>query len=526
MHSIPMRAVVTLSSLVLLSAAAPAAAAAAAAAAAHVDKPSQAEAIRADVLKGHVFFLASDTLGGRHVGSGGFEAASEYLERQFRAGGLKPVVAAEGGSTYRMEVPMLRRTSAADPTALVETPDGRRVFGHGDDFKLFLGNVIAVEGKRLDVVYVGYGISEPDCGWDDLDQVDLEGKAVLFLAGAPTRDGEPVLPQAIHERYAEIRSLMKKVYPMMARKAAAMLLIPNEEITEMWDAIPSVVDRPHLAYGSRSPSALHTGCLCVLKPDMVRSLFAGQQQAPPGAGFGIRETTDGFALKGTALTINAPFADEVVPGWNIVGVVEGSDPGLREEYIAVTAHLDTNSPEDGEVMNGADDNASGCAGLTEIAKAVAADPPRRSVVFVLLTGEEGGLAGSCHFVSACPVPLDKIRANLNLDGLGRSDPEEAERTHFALDSGKITPALTQVIKEVNARTVNWPLKYQYRMGDSDHIVFHTVGIPAVNFYSGHHNDVNRSTDDAEKIDFEKAEQISRLVYEVTMELAERDTLWR
>jgi len=499
---------------------------AAASVAASGDKPMPAAMIEADELKDHVFFLASDALGGRHVGSDGFEAASKYLESQFGAAGLKPVVAADGGSTYRMEVPMLRRTSTANPAALVETPAGRGVFVHGDHFKWFLGNMIAVEGKRLDVVYVGYGISEPDYGWDDLGGLDLEGKAVLFLTGAPTRDGEPVLPEAVHERYVQLRSLMKKIYPMMAKKAAAMLLIPDREIAEMWEAIPSVVDGPHLAYGNRSAGALHMGCLYVLKPDMVRSVFAGQQQAPPGTGLGIPETTDGFPLNGAFLTMSASFADEVVPGWNIVGVVEGSDLELREEYVAVTAHLDTNSPEDGEVMNGADDNASGCAGLAEIAKAVAADPPRRSVIFVLFTGEEGGLAGSCHFVSACPVRLDKIRADLNLDGLGRSDPEEVERTHFALDSGKITPALTQLIRDVNARTVNWPLKYQYRMGDSDHMVFHTMGIPAVNFYSGHHDDVNKPTDDAEKIDFEKVEKISKLIYELAVELADRDVLWR
>lgn len=487
---------------------------------------SKAAAIRANALRDHIFFLASEALGGRHVGSEGLEKGSKYIESQFKAAALKPVIADDNGSTYRMGVPMLRRTSTADPTALVETPAGRKVFAHGDDFKWFMGNMIASEGRRLEVVYAGYGISEPDYGWDDLKGVDLEGKAVLFMAGAPTRGGKPVLPQAVHERYAQLRSLMKKLYPMMAKKAAAMLLIADQEIVDMWEAIPSMIDGPHLAYANRSPGAQHVGCLYVLTPDMVRSIFAGQRQAPPGTGLGITETTDGFALNGAFLTLNAAFADEVVPAWNLVGVVEGRDPKLKDEYIAVTAHLDTNAPKDGEVMNGADDDASGCAGLVEIAKAVAADPPRRSVVFVLFTGEEGGVAGSCHFVSACPVPLNKIRTDVNLDGIGRSDPAETERTHFALDSDKITPELTQLIKDVNFRTVNWPLKYQYRMGDSDHMVFHAVGIPAVNFYSGHHDDVNTPTDDPEKVDFEKTQQISRLVYEVTMELANRDVLWR
>lgn len=125
-----------------------------------------------------------------------------------------------------------------------------------------------------------------------------------------------------------------------------------------------------------------------------------------------------------------------------------------------------------------------------------------------------------------PVPLDKIVADVNMDMIGRTDAaSEADRSHYAIDSGKITVEFTRLIKDVNSRTVGWPLKYESPIGNSDNLMFHAVGIPAVSFYSGHHDDVNQPTDDADKLDYEKAQEIARLVYEITMELGSKDPLW-
>jgi Zn-dependent M28 family amino/carboxypeptidase len=208
-------------------------------------------------------------------------------------------------------------------------------------------------------------------------------------------------------------------------------------------------------------------------------------------------------------------------------LVEGTDPVLRNEYVAVTAHLDGTPPRvEGEINNSADDNASGCAGLIEISKVVASNPPRRSVLFVLFSGEEAACIGARHFVSDCPVSLDRIVADVNMDMIGRTDDASLDdRSHYAIDSEKVTPAFTQLIKDVNKRTVGWPLKYTSFTGTSDNLMFHAMNIPAVSFYSGHHDDVNRPTDDPEKLDYEKAEKISRLVYEIVMELGNRDRLW-
>ena len=209
-----------------------------------------------------------------------------------------------------------------------------------------------------------------------------------------------------------------------------------------------------------------------------------------------------------------------VPAWNVLGLVRGTDPVARDEYVVVSAHLDSTTPrKPGEVYNGADDDASGCAGVIEVARVVAAHPLRRSVIFALFTGEEAAIAGSRHFVSRCPVPLEKIVADVDMDMIGRTDEaSQADRAHYALDSDRITPELARLVREVNERTVRWPLKYENESGNSDNLAFHFKGVPGVSFYSGHHSDVNKPTDDPEKLDYDKAEKIARLVYEVTAAL--------
>jgi hypothetical protein len=165
------------------------------------------------------------------------------------------------------------------------------------------------------------------------------------------------------------------------------------------------------------------------------------------------------------MTLQVETADAEVESWNVVGIVKGSDPVLKNQYVTVTAHLDHLEPRNGQVMNGADDNASGCAGVMEIAEALVLSPPRRSVIFALFTKEEGGGICSRHFVSNPPVPIEDIVVNLNLDMIGRTHPSVAkQRTHWALNSDTETLELTEIIRSVNERTVNWSIEFEMEQG--------------------------------------------------------------
>jgi hypothetical protein len=488
---------------------------------------SLAEMITEEAIRGHVYFLASDALEGRYVGSAGYEVAARYGESQFIAAGLAPVIPGPEGYAYLQEVPVLRRRVTGDLRLTVTTSEAEASFLEGEGFIWLQGEVFPWEGRVFEAVYAGYAISEPDHDWDDLEGLDVRGKIALILLGAPMSEDGSVLPEDVHTRYAPPSAVFKKMMNLMLAGAAGILIVPDPMILEGWHTLPSKADNPQFEYNNKEAGSIHIPLLFPVKPEVADAIFAGQEHVPPGMGHLGAETTKGFNLEGISLTLTGSFSEEEIPTWNVIGLVEGTDPLRKDEYVVVTAHLDSTAPrEEGEINNGADDNASGCAGLIEIARVVAASPPGRSVLFVLCSGEEAACIGSRHFVSDPPVALDRIVANVNMDMIGRTDPaSEADRSHYAIDSEKITPEFTRLIKDVNSRTVGWPLKYESPVGTSDNLMFHIVGIPAVSFYSGHHEDVNLPTDDPEKLDYDKAHKIAQLVYEVTMELGNGETLW-
>lgn len=161
--------------------------------------------------------------------------------------------------------------------------------------------------------------------------------------------------------------------------------------------------------------------------------------------------------------------------WNVLGVVEGTDPELKKEYVSIAGHLDHIPPVNGIVCNGADDNASGSIGVIEIGEALTLKPTKRSVLLGLWAGEEVGLLGSLYFVNDCPVGLENITVNLNLDMIGRTDkPSEETGRHYALGAKDKHPVFLEAVKKVNKSTYNVPLAYgmdKVSLGGSDHMNF-------------------------------------------------------
>jgi hypothetical protein len=485
---------------------------------------SPVETITAESIRHHVYFLASDALEGRSTGSKGYQIAAQYGESQYRAAGLKPVIKQGDQLSFLQPVPLVKRTSKAEPKMTVKTPNGETTYLHGKDFRWLEGEILGSENKPLSVVFVGYGIHEPAAGWDDFKGLDVKNKVIIIRPGAPMKNGKPVLPEALHKKYASDSSRQAKVAAMLMMPAAAILVTLPEPMLKMWDKIPMQTSAPTISLNDRNPESWSVATLLAVKPEVVEGLLAGQRQALPKPDAEDTSQVKGFDLEDTTVFLATSFEDKNVPAWNVVGIVEGTDPVLKNEYVAVTSHLDHFSPRGGEIMNGADDNASGCAGVMEIAEAVAQKPFKRSVVFVLFDGEETMALGSRYFLSACPVPRNKIIADINLDMIGRTEKaNERDRAHYALHADHIRPEFKKLIMEVNDRTIRWPLKYEAQPDNgSDDLVFELMGkIPAVFFYSGNQPDRHRPTDDADKIDYEKAEKISRLAYEITKELATR-----
>ena len=221
-----------------------------------------------------------------------------------------------------------------------------------------------------------------------------------------------------------------------------------------------------------------------------------------------------FSFKNSKITYNIESIQKEILSWNIVGIVEGKDPVLKKEYISLGAHLDHLPPRNGQVCNGADDNASGVIGVLEIAEVLALNPPKRSVMFILYTAEESGILGSAYFINHSPISLDQIKVNINIDMIGRTNEKFKNREEYVIGFERSWFNLKQTISRVNQETVQWPLAFVAQKdtyGNSDHTSFNRANIPAVNFWDGRHQDWHQPTDDIEKIDFEKMQKLSQLI---------------
>ncbi len=487
-----------------------------------------ADTITQEELRQHVYFLASDFLGGRRPDDGGYTIAAQYAASQFRAAGVRPAFTeADGTPTYFQNVPMMKGTTTIDRPFTLTTPSGEKVIESLDDFRL---SNRGPSFSNAPIVFIGYGISEPEYGWDDIKGTDLKGSVAVMLLGTPRRDGKPVLPPAVDAKYRGMRGMGARSSAMRQNTpVAAIALVLDKDDLDAWSNLPNALSSARLQYrpgGGKGHVTTGPPPLMFLKGAHAAAMFAGQEYDPtaiPTRGLDGYRT---FALKDVRLSLGIRTAGEDFDSVNVGGRVPGTDPALAHQVITVGAHLDHLAPAAGQIMNGADDNASGSAGVLEIAEAVAAKPLRRSVYFCLWTAEESGLLGSRHFLAAPPVPLDDIIVNLNLDMIGRSDPGAAKtRTHYVVGSAKITPELKAAIIAVNAKTVKWPLDFESKEGampGSDHYSFHQNRIPGAFWFSGEHADLHLPGDDAEKIDFEKMQRISQLVYLVTADLGNRE----
>ena len=373
--------------------------------------------IRPEAIRAHMRFLADDLLEGRGTGSRGYELAARYVAARFEALGLAP--AGTGGS-YFQPVP-LRRVLTIDPKcSLALIRDGKRTeLKYGDDYLLTTSALAETDIQvTAPMVYAGFGVSAPELGYDDYAGIDVKGKIVVLLIGAPA-----TFP---HDQRAYYSVTPLKADAALARGAVAVLgfLTPTDAQRVPWDSYVRALKAPSyqwlteagVAYRAR-PQARGFGAL---NRKVVESLFAA---APHSLDEVFKAAEAGRPLS-FALPLQAGIHTVSEHGRaespNVAALLRGSDPKLRDEVVVLTAHLDhlgIGEPIAGDaIYNGAYDNASGVASLLEMANAFASLPaPKRSVLFLAVTGEENRLQGSEYFVHHPTVPRDHIVADINVD---------------------------------------------------------------------------------------------------------------
>lgn len=441
-----------------------------------------------DRLKYDVYFLAADALEGRRAGSPGAAIAAAFIAERFRALALQP--AGEGG-TYLQGLSFVAAvTPGPDNRLTLALPGGERVAMPAEEFTpLPFSATGSAEGE---VVFAGYGIPAAAEGWDDYANLDVKGKIVLVLRFSPNGDD----PSSKLQPYMALR---RKAAEARARGAVALLVATGP--VEARDTAPVKISFDASFADAGLPA------LAIATP-LAEALFEGQ-------GFTLtelqRRMNERLEPASRPLGVQARLRTDVVQQRastdNVLALLPGSDPERAHEVVVVGAHYDhlgwggegsgSLSPQEPAIHSGADDNASGVAGLLEIARALAARPPARTVLFAAFAAEEVGLLGSSHLVQNLPVPRERIAAMLNMDMIGR--PRDGARLTV---SGAGTAAeWAQLIEALNANHHLTITTDKGGFGASDHSSFYAAGVPVLFFFTGAHEDYHRPSDDAERLDY-------------------------
>lgn len=510
-------------------------------------------------------FLASDLMEGRETGTPGYRLAAEYAASLFALWRLEPA-GDEGGDTrhgYLQEVVMKEYADLGCTATWREgsaESGGGRSFREGVDLENYYLNRVP-EDISAPVVFAGYGITEPSIGYDDLAGVGIAGKIVMILDEVPGQDdpASPFMKAELSEKYRALSSWMGRFVKANAISGLgpkAVLLIRNsvdrgDVYAEMGPASEDD-ERPLINEPSRLvtlPGARRGGgCICISREmaDVILS-SSGQSVESLKARIASRWRPASFEIAGGTLTIQTTAASErLLRGHNVIGVIPGSDPRLKNEAVIVGAHLDHLGKRGGYVFNGADDNASGAAGVLEIARAAASLPqrPKRSLVFCLWTGEEFNLLGSTFYARRPAFPLERTVAYLNLDMIGRAAdqtslaarlkklkvPEQDQRTiapdRFVEVAFAAGLGLGEILYQAN-QSVGldlWQKAEETAKSSgivSDYLPFARAHVPYVYWEGPRHRDYHQTGDSPEKVDAERMARIIRLAYLGMVALADR-----
>jgi hypothetical protein len=504
---------------------------------------AQQSSITPDSLRTWLTYLASDDLEGRATFSEGLGLAAAYIAEQLKQAGVKPG-GDRGGYFQRVEVLGVKSTNRSSVT--VEVNGQKRTFMNGEGVRF----PADVGGKRTltfnQVEFVGYGLNL-GAGHDDYKGVDAKDKVVVWLgARGPKTTGQQQVGRLLSAR---------ATYAMEEMRAGAAIAPPQEPFGGQrggrGGAPPAAGGTQGGRGGTIQPDFTTTQRLdrdiapsITSTDEFLEFLFSGSEfkYADLKAKAQQQDELPAFTLKGVTVTFDLDADYQVVNTRytrNVVGIVEGNDPRLKNTHVAFGAHYDHTGYSQGtlpsgqtdRINNGADDDGSGTATLIGLARAFARGPKtKRSEIFVWHAGEELGLYGSEYFADHPTVPIDQIVAQLNIDMIGRNhnNLESESNTVYTVGADRISTELHNILIDANASLAK-PMAINFQLNDptdseriyyrSDHYSYAAKGIPIIFFTTFLHPDYHRVSDQVEKINFEKMARIGQLIYETGRRVA-------
>jgi hypothetical protein len=494
--------------------------------------------ISAAQLRDYLSFIASDEMEGRDTPSRGLDTTAKFIAMNLSRWGFKP---AGDNETFFQRIALRRdQLDGAHSTAEI---NGQR-FNFGDDF---LPNAVSAT-LTGPLVYVGRGWIVQAKNMDDYKGIEVKDKImVVFGQGLP-----PGLTQADLRANAPGQTVTSPANYARQHGAKGILTVPDAGTTQNWEQQRQRLMLPARATVEKFQTQTNNAPVptITMSAKMANALFDGEkfdaatiitraQSSDPVPAFNLNSSKN--------VNITIAVKPDHPTTQNVVAVWEGGDAVLKNEYVAVGAHYDhigicapgTADP----ICNGADDDGSGTTALLGMAEAIshAKARPRRSVLFVWHCGEEKGLWGSRYFTDYPTIPLAQIVTQLNIDMIGRSkkdgdtDPRNKDLSGpnqiYVIGSKMMSTELGELTETVNNSFLN--LQFDLRYDDpndpnrfffrSDHYNYARKGIPIVFFFDGVHEDYHRPGDEVQKIDFQKMEKVTRTVYVMLWEVANRAT---
>lgn len=467
---------------------------------------SVAPVVSTESLNKHVKYLASSDLQGRRSGTEGCEKAAEYIIAQFKQYGVKPA----NGEAFLQGFEFIAGVKQGQNTSLKAKNNSQDIeFQLSQDFQPYnFSSSGSISGQ---IVLAGYGISAPSLNYDDYSKIDVKDKIVMLLPFSPEGNN-------LHGKFGEYLAARRKALIAREKGAKAVIFISEAE------TLKDLRTRDDGNYTDAGIIALRVSKRAAneLLKSSGKNIDALQKS---GSETGVGET---MTLDKVNLAINADVVREMRKTYNVLGLIEGSDEKLKKEVVVLGAHYDHLGMGGAEslsigvegIHHGADDNASGTAGLLELARVLSENRQalRRSVVFAAFSGEELGLLGSAHYVNKEPsFPLSQTVAMLNMDMIGRM-----KNDNLVVGGIGTSPEWKSMVEDLN-KTRGFVLKLQEDgYGPSDHASFYGKDIPVLFFFTGVHDDYHKPSDTADRINVVSQQAVVSLVQDITTKLVTQE----
>ncbi|HEX8370060.1 MAG TPA: M20/M25/M40 family metallo-hydrolase [Pyrinomonadaceae bacterium] len=493
------------------------------------------DGITAQQMRNYLEFIASDELEGRDTPSRGLDIAAMYIADHLKSWGIKP---AGDNGTYFQKFPLKRHKLDAQNTNLSLN---NQSFTYGEDFLSSLTNANVTASN---LVYAGHGWVIKSKNINAYQGIDVKDKIVVVVGGFPKgvtfndiqqgKPGEDWLSPAMYAGANGARAIISfATFGTMANMKGAR-----------WNA----TEKGELEF--KAPQIQLKVPTITATPRLINAIFQGEKAS--GANVFTKAVTQDFVEPfdlnpNKKISLNVAVKTEMTHSQNVVGILEGSDPVLKNEYVAIGAHYDhvgmnPNAAGEDKIWNGADDDGSGTVAVLAMAEAFTkgAQRPKRSILFIWHAGEEKGLWGSEYYADNPTVPINSIITQLNIDMIGRAqklNEEVKPRNKELTKQGEVyligSKMMSTELGELSEATNNAFLKmnFNYRYDDpkdpqqffyrSDHYNYAKKGIPIIFYMDGDHEDYHQPSDSVEKIDFEQMEKIARTIFATGWELSNR-----